>query len=1171
MASVTSNDTRLSKDTRPDITVTRSELFQSAASGDLLQLTSILQTTGSGLDLSCRDMLDSVKKQNLLHCSIEAGQMEIAKYLVKNYDGNFLHQEYQSCSSGISGYINALQKLTEMRQTDICRLLLLKIKTNNNKHRLLHSETVFKYSDQRPRLFNALHIAAHVGSKALVKLYINNGVDVNCQNVKGDNALMWASRMGHLHVVRSLLKRKANADIQNDAGNTALCWAIKHGHAEIVDALLTDGRANVNLCKLTCHKIPIIKACAIGNSSILKLLLKHGADVNVCIMRMERPLHYASHNGHSEIIKTLLANGAEIDAINHKGDTGLIMAAKQGRSEAVQVLLKHGAESLLVNDDGRNVWHYAIDCEDEAVLFALVQNLKNSEKHTDVANKAVANIVKPISLAAANGEWAKMSLMLANGMDPDEVDDNGNTAFHMASYNNKHEVIDRFSEQLDVNRVNKYGDTPLHVAVDHGFHDTVVTLLKRRAKTNISNDRGETAIHVAAKSNRIKPETVWVLIEHTKTLHTRDCLTKCDRLLNNPLHLAAKHANKEVLWEFRAVKSFTKNNEGNTPLHEAVRPGESEILEKVLDILDIVKLDVNVNETNSNLQTVLHLASLARFSHSLRRLVQYGADLAVTDTDGNTALHCLTKATVQDPCNLNDYLRSMDILLEESVRWLCNCRKWGYPNNNDLFKEYKKEAILYLTNDILNHDNLNVLTLAAEIGASDVLERFLLMEDVTMFTSKSNVEYDVSNLSPLLTRVKSKCCDKQATPVLNSCFECVLHLTDRIRAATVLNIPPIRALEHNYAGICRLTYFLLLCIHVVYMVTFSYAGLGVLVDLRLERLSNTSSDTLTTNEILIYAVVPIEPLYSIISTLYIFISHAWMGEISLRGIANVIYAYKSHLSNLIFSTLTLVWIGLYVAGSWYQDYVLALCLCLGWLYTIAYSRGIRQIHTFRSMLMNIVTRDVIRFLFFYFWVLVAFSIAFHALFQISSTVSDHYPNVASTMFLVFNILVGMGELFDGTFEQGMSDVQRNVVFPKVLYIVYVCLSTIILFNFLIAMMNDTYQSILQHHQIRWRLDSVRVGIDMEKIMPSVTNLFSQFTVKKRQVPGISDQNEMTRTRWYLIISKDKLSQLLNKEHDEKDAMELVTNRLETLEEKLDFNTKQVEDLRRYLEAGDAKA
>ena len=56
----------------------------------------------------------------------------------------------------------------------------------------------------------------------------------------------------------------------------------------------------------------------------------------------------------------------------------------------------------------------------------------------------------------------------------------------------------------DVNIVNQYGKTSLHLAIKQGSHDLVEMLLEQGAKSSIADNNGQTAVHIAAKSNNLQ-------------------------------------------------------------------------------------------------------------------------------------------------------------------------------------------------------------------------------------------------------------------------------------------------------------------------------------------------------------------------------------------------------------------------------------------------------------------------------------------------------------------------------------------------------------------------------------------------------------------------------------------------------------------------------------------
>jgi ankyrin repeat protein len=80
------------------------------------------------------------------------------------------------------------------------------------------------------------------------------------------------------------------------------------------------------------------------DGSVLRLLLEHGADINVQNQLGWSPLHLASINGALDVGHLLLGHGADVQAKGNDGKTALQEAADRGYNEVVELLRKHGAK-----------------------------------------------------------------------------------------------------------------------------------------------------------------------------------------------------------------------------------------------------------------------------------------------------------------------------------------------------------------------------------------------------------------------------------------------------------------------------------------------------------------------------------------------------------------------------------------------------------------------------------------------------------------------------------------------------------------------------------------------------------------------------------------------------------------------------------------------------------
>ena len=81
---------------------------------------------------------------------------------------------------------------------------------------------------------------------------------------------------------------------------------------------------------------------------------------------------------------------------------------------------------------------------------------------------------------------------------------------------------------------------------------------------------------------------------------------------------------------------------GYTPLHEAVARGKADVLEYLLDRTN----NAHVNCRANSGYTPLHLAARSGHGACVRKLLEHGADISITDEYGKTPKQTAKKASV---------------------------------------------------------------------------------------------------------------------------------------------------------------------------------------------------------------------------------------------------------------------------------------------------------------------------------------------------------------------------------------------------------------------------------------------------------------------------------------------------------------------------------------------
>ena len=225
----------------------------------------------------------------------------------------------------------------------------------------------------------------------------------------------------------------------------------------------------------------MLNACKNGNWQIVDDLLKDMSvdDSNYLNENNETFLMIAAGGGGwYRIVTSLVKHGVNVNLKNKEGVTAMQKAARKGYRKAAEYLIKHGGALVESEDNDGN-----------NVLHITSQN-------------------------------------------PDLVDKS------MLTF-----LIDVWNERkFDIDKTNKYGDTPLHVAASCGNPEAVKKLLEKGANCQLKNYKNETVLQKAALHSKV----LEILLKHMKEHHI-DIVDSPNADGDNPAHIAAKAGNHDAL------------------------------------------------------------------------------------------------------------------------------------------------------------------------------------------------------------------------------------------------------------------------------------------------------------------------------------------------------------------------------------------------------------------------------------------------------------------------------------------------------------------------------------------------------------------------------------------------------------------------------------------------
>jgi hypothetical protein len=220
---------------------------------------------------------------------------------------------------------------------------------------------------------------------------------------------------------------------------------------------------------------------------------------------------------------------------------------------------------------------------------------------------------------------------------------------------------------------------------------------------------------------------------------------------------------------------------------------------------------------------------------------------------------------------------------------------------------------------------------------------------------------------------------------------------------------------------------------------------------------------------------------------------------------------------------------MYLYGTNHHRY----CECLpavfifGWMHTVTYVKMFKQWHAFAMTFKRIVAKDVTRFAYIFVFVLISFSLAIHALsMSLYPPVDMHARTLAETIYLTFclTVTVTVGGLLDISTEPDYEHAGGNIHLLHIVFAGYLCISTIILLNMLIAMMNTTYSEVSLERATAWRIESLRTALWVERTIPICKH--SVFIRLPTHSAKVGD-----RQHWFIKYTPDQTSDVETRQVD----------------------------------------
>lgn len=393
--------------------------------------------------------------------------------------------------------------------------------------------------------------------KTILFLLSMEGNAVNKMTHDGRHYLLWAAYKGNLPLMKHLIKAGSQIDLVDDHGYGLMTFAANAGqkNTAVYDLILASG-GKVKETNRAGATALLLLAPHLEDDQLITYFKGKGLDVKDKDANGNSMFHYAARRGNLSLMKKLVKLGVDYKAISKTGGNAMLFASLGARGysnpiEVYQYLAELGLEADIVDWEGHSPLHY---------------------------------------LASGTKDPAVIDFFLEKGVNVNQIDEDGNTAFLNAIRSNNLDIAKHLAPKVsDINHTNHEGYSALTYAIMRNSLPAFNFLREKGADVKVVDAEGNNLVYHIFRSYQSSNKESFDLF----------------------LKTAQKH-------QLPYKEGFEK---GNTLVHIAVDKADHYLLDKAL------KLGVPINQKNKEGLTPLHLAAMkAKSKDLLAFLLEKGAD-----------------------------------------------------------------------------------------------------------------------------------------------------------------------------------------------------------------------------------------------------------------------------------------------------------------------------------------------------------------------------------------------------------------------------------------------------------------------------------------------------------------------------------------------------------------